>query len=76
MSKARKTVGSVLSYLTYLDIYGDSVKVDPAKFPKSIEGVIVSLACIGITLTLIILDIMRLVNAMSGVRMSFEDDGL
>ena len=68
MVSARKQVGSILANLPMLDIFGDSVNVDPARFPKTFEGVFASIVFIGIAVVLIVFVIIRLVNSFSEVR--------
>ena len=68
MVSARKRVGSILANVPMLDIFGDSVNVDPARFPKTFEGVFASILFIGIAVVLIVFDIIRLVNSVSEVQ--------
>lgn len=50
MASARKRVGSVVANVQMLDMFGDSVNIDPARFPKIFEGVLASILFIGIAL--------------------------
>ena len=68
MASARKRVGSVVANVPMLDMFGDSVNIDPARFPKTFEGVFASILFIGIAVVLIIFDIIRLVNSVSEVK--------
>ncbi len=43
MASARKRVGSVVANVPMLDMFGDSVNIDPARFPKIFEGVLASI---------------------------------
>ena len=68
VSGKRNRVGSILANVPMLDIFGDSVNVDPARFPKTFEGVFASILFIGIAVVLIVFDIIRLVNSVSEVQ--------
>ena len=48
------------------DILGDSVRTHPSRYPKTFSGAIVSAFCIGLTATLITLDVIKLANSASG----------
>ena len=67
MVAAKQRVGSILANIPMLDMFGDSVKVDPSRFPKTFEGVIASILFIGIAVVLIAFDVIRLINSASGV---------
>ena len=67
MVNAKQRVGSILSNVPMLDMFGDSISADPSRFPKSVEGVIASVLFIGIAVILIVFDIIRLANSVSGV---------
>ena len=67
MVAAKQRVGSILANIPMLDMFGDSVKVDPSRFPKTFEGVIASVLFIGIAVVLIAFDVIRLINSASGV---------
>lgn len=71
MVSAKQRLGSILSNVPMLDMFGDSISVDPSRFPKSVEGVIASVLFIGIAVVLIVFDIIRLVNSVSGVISTF-----
>ena len=67
MVAAKQRVGSIVANIPMLDMFGDSVKVDPSRFPKTFEGVIASVLFIGIAVVLIAFDVIRLINSASGV---------
>ena len=67
MVAAKQRVGSIVANIPMLDMFGDSVKVDPSRFPKTFEGVIASILFIGIAVVLIAFDVIRLINSASGV---------
>ena len=67
MVAAKQRVGSILANIPMLDMFGDSVKVDPSRFPKTFEGVIATILFIGIAVVLIAFDVIRLINSASGV---------
>ena len=50
-------------HLPRLDLYGGSVRTDPARFPKTHTGAIVSIACFGAGIALIGLNASRLFDA-------------
>ena len=62
----------LLRHLPKLDLYGGSVRSDPARFPKSHVGAIVSLICFGAAIALIALNASRLYSAVVAQR----DDGV
>jgi hypothetical protein len=53
-----------------IDLYGDAVQTDPARFHRTYEGACVSVLCIGVTITLIVLDIIRLSTSAAGGEVS------
>jgi hypothetical protein len=53
-----------------IDLYGEAVLTDPARFHRTYEGACVSVVCIGVTITLIVLDIIRLSTAAAGGEVS------
>ena len=64
--RAIDTVIRIWKSVPSIDLYGEAVQTDPARFPRSYEGACVSVVCIGVTITLIVLDIIRLSTAAVG----------
>jgi len=58
----------ILHYLPRLDLYGGSVRTDPARFPKTHIGAIVSIACFGAGIALIALNASRLFESAIAAR--------
>ena len=53
-----------------IDLYGEAVQTDPSRFRRTYEGACVSVVCIGVTITLIVLDIIRLSTSAVGGEVS------
>jgi hypothetical protein len=62
----------LMRHLPKLDLYGGAVRTDPARFPKSHIGAVVSLICFGAAIALIAINASRLYTAAAAAR----DDGL
>ena len=54
----------LLRHLPRLDLYGGAVRSDPARYPKSHVGAVVSLICFGAAITLVVVNAMRLYNVV------------
>ena len=48
------------------DLYGDAIKTDPSRFPRTVEGAFLSVICVGIVIALILVDIVKLNIAANG----------
>jgi hypothetical protein len=68
----KSLVRLLMRHLPKLDLYGGAVRTDPARFPKSHIGAIVSLLCFGAAIALIAINASRLYTAAVAKR----DDGI
>lgn len=65
------TLNHCLPLHSQLDLYGRAIYSDPARFPKSVQGAIVSLIFYGLAAVVIVISAMKLSTAA----MSDNEDG-
>jgi hypothetical protein len=63
MVNIKDVARSVGTFLPSLDMYGGSVRTDPARFPRTKEGAIISILCFGAAIALVVYDSVKLYNA-------------
>eukprot|EP00292_Cryptomonas_paramecium_P024705 CAMPEP_0113684746 /NCGR_PEP_ID=MMETSP0038_2-20120614/14214_1 /TAXON_ID=2898 /ORGANISM="Cryptomonas paramecium" /LENGTH=151 /DNA_ID=CAMNT_0000604609 /DNA_START=81 /DNA_END=532 /DNA_ORIENTATION=- /assembly_acc=CAM_ASM_000170 len=61
----RRKAGWLVSVARNLDMFGEAVDVDPARFQKTPYGLLASIICIAITIVLVVFDAIRLSESAS-----------
>ena len=65
MPSVSERIVAILAYVPMFDMFGDSVDYDPARFPRSWRGAVVSVVFVTIAVVLAVTDMIQLASSVS-----------